>query len=103
MLAIFVNMAGGTTLFYHAHFDVDGQRTVHSHPFIPGSDHSHTGTACQALQMVVQATQTMMVARTLHLAEVQCFVYEVLSFSPIIGKSRTVIVRAGRAPPAMAA
>ncbi|MGM9827783.1 MAG: hypothetical protein ACI30O_06275 [Muribaculaceae bacterium] len=103
LLVVFVNMAAGATLFYHSHLDADGQRTVHSHPFIPGSHHTHTGDACEALQLVAGSIQTMIVARTVHVDCNPVFIRIIAAVRPVLNMSRTVTVRIGRAPPYMAA
>lgn len=98
LLAIFVNMAIGTTLFYHSH-DNGGVRTVHSHPFVPGNHHSHTDAACMALQAVASSMHTMVVTQAMHIVTPRQ-VSSLLSFDFLFSNTaRQIAVRAGRAPP----
>ena len=49
LLVLFAMFFCGNTLFFHTHRLFDGHTEVHSHPLIPGTSHSHSGCAFQAI------------------------------------------------------
>lgn len=49
MLAVTAYFTLGNSLFVHTHVLDNGRIIAHSHPFIPGSHHSHTATALLSL------------------------------------------------------
>jgi len=51
MIAVFAIFFCGNTIFIHSHFD-QGHQITHSHPYIPGSTHSHSP---EVLQFIAQA------------------------------------------------
>lgn len=58
LVGVFAFFYGGNTLFMHSHF-ADGHRVVHSHPYLPGSTHSHTDTVMHFLSAANQAAAAM--------------------------------------------
>lgn len=76
LLAVFTFFFVGTTLFIHTHTEEDGTHIVHSHPWTPGSGHSHTSDQLLTINMLSCAMQCMMAAETPHVNAVQavgCF------------------------------
>ena len=53
MVMIFAAYYCETTLFIHTHLSPEG-RVTHSHPFVPGSQHSHSATDCAFLSIAGQ-------------------------------------------------
>lgn len=49
LLVLFAMFFCGNTLFFHTHRLFDGHTEVHSHPYVPGSAHSHSSCGFQAI------------------------------------------------------
>ena len=45
MLAVFAFFYCGNTLFLHTHTGEEGHRIVHSHPYFPNAQHTHSSNA----------------------------------------------------------
>ena len=45
MLAVFAFFYCGNTLFLHTHIGKEGHRIVHSHPYFPNTQHTHSSNA----------------------------------------------------------
>lgn len=45
MLVVFAFFYCGNTLFLHTHTGEDGHRIVHSHPYFPNAQHTHSSNA----------------------------------------------------------
>lgn len=49
MVCLFVNFVMANSVFMHTHICVDGSRVTHSHPYMPGTCHTHTSQALTAI------------------------------------------------------
>lgn len=99
LLAIFTFFFFGTTLFIHTHTEEDGTRIVHSHPWTPGSSHSHTSDQLLTINMLSGAMQCMMTAETLHVSPVHEVKYINSETSERIPDKRRANAAGTRAPP----
>ncbi len=52
LLVLFAMFFCGNTLFIHTHRLFDGHTEVHSHPFMPGTAHSHSDSGFQAISHI---------------------------------------------------
>lgn len=59
LLLLFAMFFCGNTLFFHTHRLFDGHTEVHSHPFLPGSAHSHSDSAFQSFAQLNAALAAM--------------------------------------------
>lgn len=58
LLSLFVLFFSANTFFVHVHDD-DSGRIVHSHPYMPGTGHSHTCASFQSIALANSALNTM--------------------------------------------
>lgn len=63
VLAVFAMFYCGNTFFVHTHFE-NGISLTHSHPCLPGANHSHTPVQAQAISLANATVQTIMEAQT---------------------------------------
>ena len=64
LLVVFATLFCGSTLFVHHHADLNGHSVTHSHPWLPGSTHSHTQQQNVTIDEINNALLTMELART---------------------------------------
>lgn len=101
LLGVFAFFECGNTLFMHSHM-ADGHRVVHSHPYLPGSGHSHTDTVMQFMAAANLTASAMtapesVAAVTPQLTGHGTAVAEVCPAAPLPETDTTFL----RAPPAM--
>lgn len=99
LLVVFVMFYCGNTFFMHEHVLGDGEKIIHSHPYMPGATHSHSAAALQCISLANAALGAGLGADAIELSPaaqlammLMCVVAAglVLSFS---------ITRKGRGPP----
>ncbi len=59
LLLAFVNFTFANTLFMHTHSLDNGARVTHSHPYLPSSHHSHSGSTLDNIAAMNSAAVTM--------------------------------------------
>lgn len=59
LVGLFVNFVMANTVFLHTHTSFDGHVVAHSHPYIPGAGHSHSGAAMESISGFNTAADTM--------------------------------------------
>ncbi len=103
LLLIFAMFFCGNTFFVHVHSYDNGNRVVHSHPYLPGSAHSHSDSGLIGLAQMNAALNTLIIACRTNVPEVP------VRRISIGGKIAAAIValpallNKNRAPPATAA
>ncbi len=58
MLVVFANFYCGNSMFMHSH-TLNGHTIVHSHPMLPGSQHSHSASQIQIISLSNLMVQSM--------------------------------------------
>jgi len=99
LLVLFAMFFCGNTLFVHTHRLFDGQIETHSHPFLPGSAHSHSDAGFQAIAQINAALAVIdrePLAETPRVPQrkVRRYVREAVGLRTVF-----TVLRKGRAPP----
>lgn len=100
LLLLFAVFYCGNIVFVHAHFDEDTDRIeLHCHPYIPGTNHSHTHQQLasirelQAEMVVMDVPELIVFPHPIHSTKV---VYQAADFAAFGGYQGG---KTGRAPP----
>lgn len=103
LLLIFAMFFCGNTLFVHVHSYDNGNRVVHSHPYMPGSSHSHSDSGLLGLAQMNVALGSIVLACRTRLPEVP--VRCIRTFHKICTAifTRHALLIKNRAPPVSAA
>lgn len=71
VIAIFVSYYAESTLFFHSHTFEWGTVT-HSHPYMPGSAHSHSSSECETIHSLNNILFTIVAAVAVFVTVVEC-------------------------------
>lgn len=65
LLGVFAFFYCGNTLFLHTHI-IEGNKIVHSHPYLPSGTHSHSSQALESIAGFNTALLSMQAADEIH-------------------------------------
>ncbi len=101
ILVVFVNLVFSNATFMHTHTLDDGSQVTHSHPYVPSSQHSHSGSHAGS---IAQANNMAAGFELSVVESVQPFMHELEIMCSDFDAARTLVevmvVNVLRGPPA---
>lgn len=99
LLVVFATLFCGNTFFVHHHADLNGHSVTHSHPWMPGTSHSHSQQQTTSIAELNDALLAMEVSQSVTLdAPLTTFVLVENGMRESLADGENVCA-VGRAPP----